>query len=103
MPLIDLKTNLKDLKFGNDEYNGGNSGQPFIQTRIPNTDESLQTNVVANANLKGDRKLTLEYKPFNGAKLDKNSRDKVLGYIEYLWGYSVDMVSIDSEQQKLFD
>jgi hypothetical protein len=43
MGLIDLKTNLKDLKFGNDEYKGGNSGQPFIQTRIPATDEPLQT------------------------------------------------------------
>jgi hypothetical protein len=43
MGLIDLKTNLKDLKFGNDEYKGGSSGQPFIQTRIPATNEPLQT------------------------------------------------------------
>jgi len=43
MGLKDLRTNLKDLKFGNDEYQGGNSGQPFIQTRIPATDEPLQT------------------------------------------------------------
>ena len=45
MGLIDLKTNLKDLKFGNDEYKGGSSGQPFVQTRIPATDEPLQTGV----------------------------------------------------------
>jgi len=43
MPLIDLKTNLKDLKFGKDQYRGGNSGQPFVSTRIPATDEPLQT------------------------------------------------------------
>lgn len=43
MGLIDLKTNLKDLKFGKDEYKGGNSGQPFVQTKIPSTDEPLQT------------------------------------------------------------
>ena len=43
MGLINLRTDLKSLKFGNDEYKGGSSGQPFIQTRIPATDEPLQT------------------------------------------------------------
>jgi len=43
MGLINLRTNLKDLKFGNDESGGGSSKQPFIQTRIPATDEPLQT------------------------------------------------------------
>ena len=43
MPLLDLKTNLKDLKFGNDERGGGNSGQPYVATRIPAADEALQT------------------------------------------------------------
>jgi hypothetical protein len=50
MGLINLRTNLKDLKFGNDEYKGGSSGQPFIQTRIPATDEPLQTNISVNVN-----------------------------------------------------
>jgi hypothetical protein len=45
MPLIDLKTNLKDLKYGKDQYRGGDSGQPFIPTRIPSTNEPLQTSV----------------------------------------------------------
>jgi hypothetical protein len=36
MGLIDLKTNLKSLKFGNDRFGGGSSGQPYIQTPIPN-------------------------------------------------------------------
>lgn len=43
MGLIDLKTNLKDLKFGKDERGGGSSNQPYIQTKIPATDEPLQT------------------------------------------------------------
>jgi hypothetical protein len=30
MPLIDLKTDLKSLKYGSDRPGGGNSGQPFI-------------------------------------------------------------------------
>jgi hypothetical protein len=51
MGLINLRTNLKDLKFGNDESGGGSSKQPFIQTRIPATDEPLQTNISANASL----------------------------------------------------
>jgi len=33
--LIDLQTDLKSLRFGNDRPGGGNSGQPFIQTPIP--------------------------------------------------------------------
>ena len=35
MPLVDLKTNLKSLKFGNDQPGGGSSGLPYIQTGIP--------------------------------------------------------------------
>lgn len=33
--LIDLKTRLKDLKFGNDQYGYGSSNEPYIQTPIP--------------------------------------------------------------------
>jgi hypothetical protein len=36
MGLINLRTNLKDLKFGNDRIYGGSSNQPYIQTSIPN-------------------------------------------------------------------
>jgi len=35
MALIDLKTNLKSLKFGNDRPGGGSSNQPYIQKKIP--------------------------------------------------------------------
>jgi len=35
MRLIDLKTDLKSLRYGNDRFNGGSSGQPFITTPIP--------------------------------------------------------------------
>ena len=35
MPLIDLKTNLKSLKYGSDQPGGGSSGLPYIQTRMP--------------------------------------------------------------------
>ena len=35
MPLINLKTNLKSLGYGNDRPNGGSSNQPYIVTPIP--------------------------------------------------------------------
>ena len=35
MGLINLQTNLKSLKFGNDRAHGGSSKQPYIQTPIP--------------------------------------------------------------------
>jgi hypothetical protein len=35
MPLVDLKTNLKSLRYGNDQQGGGSSGQPYITTPIP--------------------------------------------------------------------
>jgi hypothetical protein len=35
MGLIDLKTDLKSLKYGNDKRGGGSSNQPYITTPIP--------------------------------------------------------------------
>jgi len=41
MPLLDLKTDLKSLKYGNDTPGGGNSGQPYIKTDINTVDSGL--------------------------------------------------------------
>jgi len=35
MPLIDLRTDLKSLRFGKDVIGGGNSNQPYVVTPIP--------------------------------------------------------------------
>ena len=35
MGLIDLKTDLKSLRYGQDTPGGGNSGQPYIKSKIP--------------------------------------------------------------------
>ncbi len=32
MGLLDLKTDLKSLKYGGDRFGGGSSDQPYIQT-----------------------------------------------------------------------
>ena len=39
--LVDLKTDLKSLKWGNDQLFGGSSGQPYIQTSIPDDLDDL--------------------------------------------------------------
>ncbi len=41
MPLLDLKTNLKSLKYGQDQLGGGNSGQPYIKTDINKADPGI--------------------------------------------------------------
>ena len=41
MPLIDLRTNLKSLKYGHDRPGGGDSAQPYIQTDINNPTSAL--------------------------------------------------------------
>jgi hypothetical protein len=38
MALLDLKTDLKSLKYGRDTPGGGDSGQPYIQANIPTGD-----------------------------------------------------------------
>ena len=35
MPLVNLKTDLKSLKYGKDRKGGGDSGQPYIKSSIP--------------------------------------------------------------------
>jgi len=42
MPLIDLKSDLTNLKFGNDRPGGGNSGLPYIKTYLPQNDTAAQ-------------------------------------------------------------
>jgi len=41
MPLINLKTDLKSLRFGKDRIGGGDSGQPYIKSSIPEGISSL--------------------------------------------------------------
>ena len=42
--LIDLKTDLKSLRYGKDTLGGGYSGQPYIQTSIPDGFNNLGAN-----------------------------------------------------------
>jgi hypothetical protein len=40
MPLINLQTDLRSLRFGNDRPGGGSSNQPYIQKPIPSPEDS---------------------------------------------------------------
>jgi len=44
MGLIDLKTDLKSLRYGKDTLGGGDSGQPYVQTPIPDSFNDLGAN-----------------------------------------------------------
>jgi hypothetical protein len=37
MGLVDLRTNLKSLRYGKDKIGGGSSNQPYIKTDIPDS------------------------------------------------------------------
>jgi hypothetical protein len=53
MPLIDLKTNLKSLKYGKDRINEGSSGQPYVTTDPDgNTNLSLGANNIVGGVLR---------------------------------------------------
>jgi hypothetical protein len=41
MPLVDLKTNLKSLRYGNDQPFGGSSGQPYVTSSIPENPDQI--------------------------------------------------------------
>lgn len=42
MPLINLQTNLKSLKYGHDRQGGGDSGLPYIQTNINDANPGIK-------------------------------------------------------------
>jgi stage V sporulation protein R len=48
--------------------------------------------VVTGARMRGDRTLTLEYKPYRGRALHRVNAEKTLAYVKYLWGYEVEIV-----------
>ena len=53
--------------------------------------------VVKSAKMKGDRTLTLEYKPFRGRSLYKDYAEKTLQNVKLLWGYNVELVRMDAK------
>jgi len=46
---------------------------------------------VVGADMEGDRTLKLKYTPYKGRKLEVHDAEEVVDYIDYLWGYSVEL------------
>jgi len=77
MPLIDLQTDLKSLRYGKDTPGGGYSGQPYIQAKIPDDftskspDFLLRNGYLAPLDTAEDirrlGKMFFDLKSFNGA------------------------------------
>jgi len=88
----------------NDNYNGSypayvkeihdEVGYRNIRTLLAKSFERINyvpQIVVKGANLDADRVLRLSYKPYMGRQIDYNDAQEVVDYIEYLWGYPVEM------------
>jgi hypothetical protein len=73
MPLVDLKTNLKSLKYGNDQPGGGSSGQPYITTDVDGT-HLTRVNLPVNnlLNSFGVDKIDIPLYPNASAELNKS-------------------------------
>jgi len=50
---------------------------------------------VTDVDLRGDRELKLTHLVRNGIQLDPNNRDEVLKHARRLWGYGVNMTTVD--------
>jgi hypothetical protein len=91
MGLINLKTDLKSLRYGNDRIGGADSGQPYITTAIPDrigpyigtTDFLLRGGINAVRDTAADvQRLT---KMFNDSEIrfDTNTGNKLICFITY--------------------
>lgn len=54
MGIIDLKTDLRSLKFGRDTPGGGDSGQPYIKVSPPDGSDAMERIVQESANFNSD-------------------------------------------------
>jgi hypothetical protein len=74
MPLLDLRTNLKSLKYGNDRPGGGDSGQPYIKkplyadpNKIPVGDGVVLTSIHTLEDVSRLTKMFFDLKSPNGS------------------------------------
>jgi spore cortex formation protein SpoVR/YcgB (stage V sporulation) len=61
---------------------------------------SAEPNIqVAEADLKGDRRLLLQHHMHRGVPLNEKTKDLVLAHVERLWGHDVDLEETDAEDR----
>jgi stage V sporulation protein R len=71
------------------EMRGILAGQYNLIDRVPDI-------IVKSAKMRGDRTLTLEYRPYAGKVLHKLMTERTLRHIKTLWGYPVEIISKDT-------
>jgi stage V sporulation protein R len=64
-----------------------------------NTINHIPEITVRTASMKKDRKLTLEYKPYNNRDLYDPYAKKVMEHVAYLWGYPTEMVTFEGKKE----
>lgn len=55
---------------------------------------------IIDANMRGDRKLTIAHMVYDGVKLDSKQANETLKHLKALWGYRIELVSLDSKDHK---
>jgi stage V sporulation protein R len=64
-----------------------------------NTINHIPEITVRTASMKKDRKLTLEYKPYNNRELFEPYAKKVMNHIHYLWGYPAELIQFEGKKE----
>lgn len=90
----------KDQQYGHTTAKGtvteihDDIGYANIRTALARSKERINycpQIVVKGSDLEGDRTLHLQYDSYNGRELDESDAELVLGYLDYLWGYKVEL------------
>lgn len=100
---------MRDWKMFSVDYEGGlgivtqisdEIGYRSLRSQLAQSYNSINRTpelTVHSARMKGDRTLTLEYKPFRERSLHAGMAEKTLQHVKLLWGYDVEIVSIDED------
>lgn len=103
-PKVIRKMGLFSISVSEDEDDGGQkaivsdihdeAGYKQIRVNLAQSYERINRVpqiAVVGADLDGDRTLYLEYIPYKDRALDRESAEQVADYIDYLWGYPVEL------------
>ena len=74
--LVNLRTDLKSLKYGHDRPGNGDSGQPYVVTNIPNR---LTTGYTDDGFIRGGQSLATRSSSFDQIRISKFFKDKPKG------------------------
>ena len=74
--LVNLRTDLKSLKYGHDRPGNGDSGQPYVVTNIPNR---LTTGYTDDGFIRGGQSLATRSSAFDQIRISKFFKDKPKG------------------------